>query len=94
MLSETPVGSIITLAFVRIGMILAIVLLVTVVSIFMIGPIIKLVGNRKEISKGLKRKGGEGLLTLTLLLNKTFSNPLNQYKSTSLTIPVQSVRSK
>ena len=64
-------------------MILGIVPLVIVVFISMIGPIIRLAGNRRGISKGLKRKGGEEFPIQTLLPKKTSKKPLNQYKSTN-----------
>lgn len=43
---------------------------VTVVSIFMTGQIIRLVGNRREIFKEHKSKDGEGLVIHNLLQNR------------------------
>jgi hypothetical protein len=59
------VGLTITLACVKIGMIRAIVPLVTVVSISMTGRTIRRAGSRRGISKGQRNKDGGGSITQT-----------------------------
>ena len=68
--SETQVGLITTLDFVKIGMTLVTVRSVTVVSISTTGPITKQGGNKRGIFNVPKSKDGEGLATHNLLLSK------------------------
>ncbi len=90
--SETPAGSIITLDCVRIGMTLGTVHSVTVVSICMIGPITRLVGSRRGISKGRRSKDGDGYLIRTLPLKRTWMRHWNQYKNLNLIVSVRNVK--
>lgn len=76
--SETPAGLITTLASVRIGTILGIVLSETAAFISMTDPITRLDGSNKKISKEQKSKGGEEFLIQTWQPRKTckkHSNP-------------------
>ena len=90
--SETLVGLITTLVYVRIGTILDIVPLEIVVYICTIGRITRRDGSRREIFKERKKKDGGESATPKWQLNKIYNKLSNAYKNIRRMTYVKSAR--